>query len=121
MRPLLLAALLAMPAPAYAGDAVTWLSAVSVGTTALDVHSTMVALRAGGREANPAMRWVERHPGRYVALRASLAALTVVAARKARKRDRLLAIGALVGVSALNVWAAQHNYRLASGRAGGER
>jgi hypothetical protein len=77
----------------------------------LDAHSTLRAIDAGGTEQNPLMRGVASHPAALVALKAGVAASTIVLAEKVRGRSR---VGAIVLMAALNsVYTAVvvHNYQ----------
>jgi hypothetical protein len=79
----------------------------------LDAHSTIRALDAGGVEANPLMRGVADRPAALVALKAGVAASTIVLTDRLRRRNK---VGAIVLMAALNSAYAvvvSNNYRAA--------
>ena len=79
----------------------------------LDVHSTMKAMSAGGRESNPAMAGIASNGGALLAVKAGTTAATAYfAERLSRNHPR----GAIVLMAVLNgTYAAivAHNYRVA--------
>jgi len=81
------------------------------GLQTLDAHSTMRALRAGGRERNPLLRELASHPAGLLALKAGVTASTIVLTEKLRSKHR---VGAMVLMTALNsayAMVVAHNYR----------
>lgn len=77
----------------------------------LDAHSTILALRAGGREQNPLMRDLASRPAGLVALKAGVTASTILLTERLRSKHR---VGAMVLMTALNSAYAMvvvHNYR----------
>jgi hypothetical protein len=77
----------------------------------LDAHSTLRAVNAGAVEQNPLMRGLTDKPVAFVALKAGVAASTIVLADKMRGRSR---VGAVVMMAALNsayAMVVAHNYR----------
>jgi hypothetical protein len=77
----------------------------------LDAHSTLRAVNAGAVEQNPLMRGLADRPVALVALKAGVAASTIVLADKMRGRSR---VGAVVMMAALNsayAMVVAHNYR----------
>jgi len=81
------------------------------GLQALDVHSTLRALDAGGTEGNPLMRGIADHPAALVAMKAGVTASTILLTEKLRVKNR---VGAIVMMAALNSAYAMvvvHNYR----------
>jgi hypothetical protein len=77
----------------------------------LDAHSTIRSIGAGGVEQNPLMRGLADKPAALVALKAGVAASTIVLADKMARRNR---VGAIVLMAALNSAYAvvvTHNYR----------
>jgi hypothetical protein len=77
----------------------------------LDAHSTILALRAGGREQNPLMRDLANRPAGLVALKAGVTASTILLTERLRSKHR---VGAMVLMTALNSAYAMvvvHNYR----------
>ena len=77
----------------------------------LDAHSTLRAVNAGAVEQNPLMRGFADRPVALVAVKAGVAASTIVLADKMRGHSR---VGAIVMMAALNSTYAivvAHNYR----------
>lgn len=95
------------------GALLSSLYASMVLTQALDTHSTLKALRAGGAEANPLMAGLARHPAAFVATKAAVAAVSVWAARRIASRNKVAAIVTMAAVNSVYAMAASRNYRLA--------
>ena len=77
---------------------------------ALDAHSTLHAIGNGGVERNPMLKGIAGKPAALVALKAGVAASTILLADRMRIRSRT---GALVLMAALNSFYATvvaHNY-----------
>jgi hypothetical protein len=83
---------------------------------ALDVHSTIQALGAGGTEANPLMRDLVTRRAAFIGAKAGVTALTIFAAHKVGRRNRAAAIATLVGVNAAYAYVIHQNYQVATGR-----
>lgn len=81
---------------------------------ALDVHSTLLALRRGAVEANPLMTGATRHQAAFVALKAGIAISSVMAARNMSKRNKVAAVATLVAINSAYAMVIRHNYRVAS-------
>jgi hypothetical protein len=95
-RPTLLPAL-------YAGYAVL---------QAYDIYSTRQALTRGAAEANPLMQGVVGNPGAFVALKAGVAASTILAAERLWKHDKkAAAIGVMVASTTVSAIVAGRNAR----------
>ena len=83
---------------------------------ALDGYSTLKALSAGGREANPVMSGVVGSPAGMFAVKAGTAAATVFLAERLAKHNK---VASFVMMAALNTSYAAivaHNYRVAGAR-----
>jgi len=83
---------------------------------ALDGISTLKALSAGGREANPVMTGVVGSPAGMFAVKAGTAAATVFLAERLAKHNK---VASFVMMAALNTGYAAvvaHNYRVAGAR-----
>ncbi len=79
---------------------------------AYDVYSTRQALGRGAREANPLMQGVVGNPGAFVALKAGVAAGTILAAERLWKNDRkAAAIGVMVASNVVAGMVASKNAR----------
>lgn len=81
-----------------------------------DAYSTLTALKNGGVEANPLMKNVVSHPAVFVALKATVATTSIMAAERMWKNgNRLGAVGVmLVSNVAMGVVAANNARVLAS-------
>jgi hypothetical protein len=79
---------------------------------AYDVYSTRQALARGAREANPLMQGVVGRPGAFVALKAGVAAGTILAAERLWKNDKkAAAIGVMVASNLVATVVASRNAR----------
>jgi hypothetical protein len=85
-----------------------------VGMQLLDVHSTTRALNAGSTEGNALMSGVAGSPMALMAVKAGATAATIYLIEKTvRKRSRVAAIVAMVGVDSAYALIVAHNYRSA--------
>jgi hypothetical protein len=91
----------------------TSLYASTVAMQALDVHSTLSAFRAGAGEANPLMQDVTKNRAMFMAVKAGVAASTILAARQLSKRNRVAAVATLVAINSAYAMVVSHNYRVA--------
>lgn len=91
----------------------TSLYASTVAMQALDVHSTLSAFRAGASEANPLMQDVTKNPAMFMAVKAGVAATTILAARQLSKRNKMAAVATLVAINSAYAMVVSHNYRVA--------
>jgi hypothetical protein len=76
----------------------------------LDAHSTLRAVRAGAVEQNPMVGSMANHPAALVAMKAGVAASTIVLADKMRNRSRVGAIVLMAGLNSLYATVVAHNY-----------
>lgn len=90
------------------------LYASTAAVQALDVHSTLLALRRGAVEGNALMTGVTRHQAAFVALKAGVAISSVMAARNMSKRNKFAAAATLVAINSAYAMVVRHNYRVAS-------
>jgi hypothetical protein len=78
-----------------------------------DAYSTLSAIRAGAVEANPVMQGVVKSPAAFVAVKASVTALSIMAAEKMWKRgNRFGAIGVMVASNVAMGLVAANNARV---------
>jgi hypothetical protein len=80
---------------------------------ALDVHSTLTAMHYGAHEGNPLMSGVTSTKPGFMAVKAGIAASTIVAVRSIAKRNKVAAIVTLIGINAGYGYVVSHNYKLA--------
>jgi hypothetical protein len=79
---------------------------------AYDVYSTRQALSRGAREMNPLMQGVVKSPAAFVAVKAGVAAGTILAAERLWKNDRkAAAIGVMIASNAVAAIVASKNAR----------
>jgi hypothetical protein len=109
----------ALPAPVLRrrgpSTVMTSLYASTVVMQALDVHSTLSAFRAGATEANPLMQGVTRNRATFMAVKAGVAASTILAAKQLSKRNKVAAIATLVAINSAYAMVVNHNYKVARG------
>jgi hypothetical protein len=79
----------------------------------LDVRSTYAVLARGGAEGNPVMSRVVQNKPAFVAVKAALAAGTIIAARQMAKRSRLAAVVTLVALNSAYATVVAHNFSVA--------
>ena len=105
------------PAPRRNGSStlMTSLYASTVVMQALDVHSTLAAFGAGATEANPLMQEVTKNPAMFMAVKAGVAATTILAAKQISKRNKVAAVATLVAINSAYAIVVSHNYRVARG------
>lgn len=78
-----------------------------------DAYSTLTALKNGGVEANPLMKNVVSHPAVFVALKATVATTSIMAAEKMWKNgNRLGAVGVMVASNVAMGFVAANNARV---------
>jgi hypothetical protein len=103
----------AVPRLVAAPSRPTVLPALYAGYAALqayDIYSTRQALTRGAAEANPLMQGVVGNPGAFVALKAGVAASTILAAEQLWKNDKkAAAIGVMVASTAVSAIVAGRN------------
>ena len=83
-----------------------------VGLQALDVHSTMRAVRSGaGQEANPALQRLAGSPAAMFAMKAGATASIIMASERLRKTHHpLAAVALMIGANSAYAMVAAHNY-----------
>lgn len=91
----------------------TSLYATTAVMQALDVHSTLAALDAGGVEANPIMAGLTRNRAAFIATKAAVAAGAIFAAREVAKHNKVAAALTLIAINSTYAWVAHHNYQVA--------
>ena len=85
----------------------------------LDVHSTLRAVNAGGRETNPIVGSMLSSPVAFIATKAATTAALVVLTERLRKHHPQAAMLTLVGLNSAFGMIVAHNYAVAG--AGGKR
>ena len=91
------------------------LYATSAALQGYDTFSTLNALKSGAREANPLMKSVVKSPTAFVAMKAGVAAGSILAAEQLWKnRHRIGAIGMMVASNVMMGIVAAHNSRVLS-------
>jgi hypothetical protein len=81
------------------------------GLQALDAHSTLSAIEAGGREANPMVRGTLGNPAGMFLLKSGSAAAVVFLSEKVWRRNRTAAVITMVALNSAYATIAAHNYR----------
>ena len=82
---------------------------------AMDMHSTMQAISRGAHEANPVMQGVVGNKGAMVAVKAGVAASTILMSECLwKKGNRTGAIVSMIIANSVTAVVVAHNYRLAS-------
>jgi hypothetical protein len=79
---------------------------------ALDVHSTLTALDAGRREANPMIRSTLGNPAGLFLLKAGTAAGVVLITERLWRRNRTAAVVMMIALNSAYATMAANNYRL---------
>jgi hypothetical protein len=77
---------------------------------ALDAHSTLTAFKYGAIETNPLMQWAHERPDVFLAVKAAVAASTILAARALARRHRTTAIVVLSVINGAYAAIVHHNY-----------
>jgi hypothetical protein len=83
-----------------------------IGLQALDLHSTLVAIKAGGREANPVMNSMTGGVGLPIVKAASTGAIIYLTER-VRKHNRGAAIVMMIALDSAYAAIVAHNYAIA--------
>jgi Domain of unknown function (DUF5658) len=94
----------------------TLLSSLYVSTAVmqgLDAHSTLSGLSHGAAEANPFVSGIASNRFAFVALKASVATGTILAARSMAKHNKIAAVVTLIGINSAYAAIVSHNYRVA--------
>lgn len=75
-----------------------------------DAYSTLTVLNRGGVEANPFMKSMTKSPVAFVALKAGIASLSIVAAERMWKsNNRVGAVATMLVTNGFMSWVAIHN------------
>jgi hypothetical protein len=77
---------------------------------ALDAHSTSRGIHRGAVEQNPMLHSIADNPAALFAVKAGVAASTIVIADKVRSRSRVGAIALMAGLNSLYATIVVHNY-----------
>ena len=77
---------------------------------ALDAHSTLRGIHRGAVEQNPMLRSFANNPAALFAVKAGVAASTIVIADKMRDRSRVGAIVLMAGLNSFYATVVAHNY-----------
>lgn len=114
---LLILASLLVTAPAVAQDRPKLLPALyagQIGLQAYDAYSTIRVIQLGGVEKNPHVdQLLTRRPGAFFAMKAGVAAMTIVAPESLWKRGRKTeAILVMIGSNGFMAYVAVHNGRV---------
>jgi len=97
----------------------TLLTSLYVSTAtlqALDLQSTVSALRQGGLEANPMVSPIAGHPAAFVAAKSAVAVSTIFAAHRLSNSNKAAAVAMLLAVNSAYAIVVAHNYRIGAGR-----
>jgi hypothetical protein len=89
------------------------LYASTVTLQMLDVRSTYAVIGRGGAEGNPVMAGVVQNKGSFIALKAGLAASTILAAHQLAKHNKVAAVVTLVALNCTYASVVAHNFDLA--------
>lgn len=85
----------------------------AAGLQAYDAYSTLTVLKNGGVEANPLMKGITARPAMFVALKAGVAAASIMAAERMWKNhNRVGAIVTMVASNAFMAYVATNNARV---------
>lgn len=82
----------------------------------LDFHSTRVAQRAGGVEANPIMARITSNPYLFATTKGAVAASTIMLTRQIAKKNRLAAVLTLTAINSAYAMVVRGNYQIAGMR-----
>lgn len=84
-----------------------------IALQAFDVHSTRRALSSGaGREANPLLTGVAHNSAGLIAVKAASTAGVIYGTEKLWKKNRVLAVVAMVGLNSATAYVVARNYRV---------
>jgi hypothetical protein len=81
---------------------------------ALDVHSTYQALGRGAVEANPLVSGMTGHKAAFFAAKASVAAASIMAARRVAEHNKVAAVLTMVGINSAYAMVVALNYHVAN-------
>jgi hypothetical protein len=80
------------PQPASGQASFVTLSVVTAALQGLDAYTTLAAVNHGAREANPMMRAAVGNPVVWIAVKSSMTAATIYAARRLWPRNKAAAV-----------------------------
>lgn len=87
----------------------------AAGLQAYDAYSTLAVLRHGGVERNPVMTGLTKHPVAFVAVKAGVAAASIMAAERMWKNhNRVGAVMTMIASNAFMAYVAANNARVLS-------
>lgn len=102
------------PASDLAGRSMmTSLYATTAAMQMMDVHSTIKAMNVGAVEANPLMGGLVKNRAAFVTTKAAMAAVTIYAAHKMAKTNKLGAALTLVAINSAYLMIVKNNYKIA--------
>jgi hypothetical protein len=91
------------------------LYAGQIALQALDIHSTYSAINKGAHEANPLMKGVVENPGAMLAVKAGVAAGSILLAEKMwKKGNRTGAVATMLVLNSITAVVVANNYKVAS-------
>jgi len=91
------------------------LYAAQVALQALDIHSTYAAINKGAHEANPLMKGVVDNKGAMLAVKAGVAAGSILLAEKMwKKGNRTGAVATMLVLNTVTALVVTNNYKVAS-------
>jgi hypothetical protein len=92
------------------------LYAAQVALQALDIHSTYSAINKGAHEANPLMKGVVDNKGAMLAVKAGVAAGSILLAERMwKKGNRTAAVATMLVLNSITAVVVANNYKVASG------
>ncbi|HWB17268.1 MAG TPA: DUF5658 family protein [Vicinamibacterales bacterium] len=100
--------------PSHSSKLLTSLYVTTAVMQALDVHSTYQALGRGAVEANPLVSGMTGHKAAFFAAKASVAAASIMAARRMAEHNKVAAILTMVGINSAYAMVVAHNYHVAN-------
>ncbi len=80
---------------------------------ALDVHSTLTAVNRGANEQNAVMAPFVNRPAAFIAFKAGVSAVTLIAADRLAKHNRFASYALMIGLNSAYAVIVAHNYRVA--------
>lgn len=91
----------------------TSLYATTAAMQMMDVHSTIKALNVGAIESNPLMGGLVKNRAAFLTTKAAMAAVTIYAAHKMAKNNKLGAALTLVAINSAYAMIVKNNYKIA--------
>jgi hypothetical protein len=80
----------------------------------LDVRSTYAVIGRGGYEGNPLLSGIVQNKVAFVAVKAGIAAATIMAARQMAHKNKVAALVTMVAINSVYASVVSHNFKLAS-------